>query len=144
MKPVLRVADHQSVVAIGGIAGWLEKLGSRAIEETRKARIRDAGALESLEAIEVALVDDETIARVHGEFMDDPTPTDVITFDHGEIVIGVETGARQAAEHEETLERELLRYMVHGLLHLAGHEDEEDAARERMIAEQERIVERLG
>ena len=64
--------------------------------------------------------------------------------DHGEIIISVETGTRQAEEHGEPVERELLRYLVHGLLHLAGHEDGEEEARAKMVAEQERIVARLG
>ena len=64
--------------------------------------------------------------------------------DHGEIIISVETGTRQAEEHGEPVERELLRYLVHGLLHLAGHEDGDAESRAMMIAEQERIVGRLG
>jgi len=144
MNSKLRVCDHQSVVKLDGVVEFLEQSGPSLIEATWHARCGDDAPLGGLEQIEVALVDDETIARVHGEFMDDPTPTDVITFDHGEIVISVETGARQAAEHGEPLKRELLRYLVHGLLHLAGHEDGEEEARAKMIAEQESVVERLG
>jgi len=144
MKRKLRVCDHQSVVTLEGVPEMLESTGGPAAEAAWQARCRDEAPLGNLDQIEVALVDDETIARVHAEFMNDPAPTDVITFDHGEIVISVETGARQAEEHREPLERELLRYLVHGLLHLAGHEDGEEEARAKMIAEQERIVARLG
>jgi probable rRNA maturation factor len=91
----------------------------------------------------VALVDDETSDRVHREFMDIEGPTDVITFHHGEIVIGAAVAERQAAAYDEPLAREILRYLVHGLLHLAGHEDAEPAAREAMEAVQEEIVARL-
>ena len=75
--------------------------------------------------------------------MDIEGPTDVITFHHGEIVIGAEVAERQAAEYGEPLPREILRYFVHGLLHLAGHEDEEPAERAAMEAVQETIVARL-
>ena len=93
-----------------------------------------------LDLIEVSLVSDETIAGVHGEFMDDPTPTDVITFPHGEILISVDTAIRSGAEHGHRAEREALLYLVHGLLHLNGHDDLSEPARTRMHAEQERIL----
>ena len=70
-------------------------------------------------------------------------PTDVITFHHGEIVIGAQVAERQAAEYAEPLAREILRYMVHGLLHLAGHEDAQPEERAAMEAAQETIVARL-
>jgi probable rRNA maturation factor len=91
----------------------------------------------------VALVDDATSERVHLDFMNVAGPTDVITFHHGEIVIGVEVAERQAAEYDEPLAREILRYMVHGLLHLAGHEDEDTSERATMEAAQETIVAEL-
>jgi probable rRNA maturation factor len=94
----------------------------------------------SLEEVEVALVDDETSERVHQDFMGVPGATDVITFEHGEIVIGVEVAVRQAEEFGEPMPRELFRYLVHGLLHLAGHEDEEDADRQRMEQAQEAVI----
>lgn len=99
--------------------------------------------LSLLAIIEVALVDDETSDRVHREFMDIEGATDVITFHHGEIVIGVQVAERQAAEFGEPLARELLRYLVHGLLHLAGHEDGDPARRDAMEKVQEEIVGRL-
>ena len=79
--------------------------------------------LGALTHLDVALVDDATSARVHADFMNIPGPTDVITFDHGEIVIGLEVAQRQAASHDELLPREIFRYLVHGILHLAGHRD---------------------
>ena len=67
----------------------------------------------------------------------------MITFHHGEIVIGVEVAFRQAVENGEPPLRELFRYVVHGLLHLAGHEDETPEDRERMEAAQEPLISRL-
>lgn len=99
--------------------------------------------LRHLATLEVALVDDATSSKVHQDFMDIEGATDVITFHHGEIVIGAEVAARQATEYGEPLPRELLRYFVHGLLHLAGHEDDTSEARVAMEAAQESIVTRL-
>ena len=67
----------------------------------------------------------------------------MITFHHGEIVIGAEVAQRQAAEFGEPLAREILRYLVHGLLHLAGHEDAEPQERAAMETAQETIVAQL-
>ena len=60
-----------------------------------------------LEAVEISTVSDESIAHVHREFMGDPSPTDVITFHHGEIIVSLDTAQRQAAENGEPYEREV-------------------------------------
>jgi len=122
----------------------LEKGGALAAKEIIASHLATEDApLPEHECVEVALVDDETSARVHEQFMGIEGETDVITFHHGEIVIGVEVAFRQAAENGEPPLRELFRYIVHGLLHLAGHEDEEPSDRQRMEAAQEPLVARL-
>jgi len=88
----------------------------------------------------LVLVDDAEIARIHGEFLEDPTPTDVITFHHGEIVVSHETAAREAAVRQIPLEEELLRYTVHGVLHLIGYDDLDPADHKEMHAVQEGLI----
>jgi probable rRNA maturation factor len=125
---------------------WLTALESVAHEAARLAlenAAEEDSPLFHLATLEIAIVDDATSDQVHRDFMDIEGPTDVITFHHGEIVIGAEVAERQAAEYDEPLAREILRYMVHGLLHLAGHEDEDAAERATMEAVQETIVARL-
>lgn len=142
MKREVLVCDHQSQVAVP--PEWLvalEKAGVGACGRiTGSFLTSDSTPLVGLECVEVALVDDSESDRVHRDFMGIEGATDVITFDHGEIVIGVEVAKRQAAEYGEPELRELLRYLVHGLLHLAGHEDESSDDRRRMEAAQEEIV----
>ena len=83
------------------------------------------------EEILVVLVSDRKISAIHQQFMDIAGATDVITFQHGEIVVSVETAARQAGEYETDLFHELRLYIAHGLLHLAGYDDHsEDGFRE--------------
>jgi probable rRNA maturation factor len=125
---------------------WLTALESVAHEAARLAlenAAEEDSPLSHLATLEVALVDDITSDQVHRDFMDIEGPTDVITFHHGEIVIGAEVAERQAAEYGEPLAREILRYFVHGLLHLAGHEDADPAERAAMEAAQETIVAQL-
>lgn len=79
--------------------------------------------------LSVVFLGDKAIAKIHAEFLDDPTVTDVITFlgeDHpvapfaGEICINVDQAKRAAKEHGTSLEQELRLYLAHGWLHLAG------------------------
>ncbi|MBP6784516.1 MAG: rRNA maturation RNase YbeY [Verrucomicrobiales bacterium] len=99
--------------------------------------------LGGLDEVEISLVTDEVIARVHGEFMNDPTPTDVITFHHGEILVSVDTARREAAFHGNSLAEETLLYIIHGLLHLNGHIDVKEPDRSTMHREQEAILKRI-
>ncbi|MEY3395833.1 MAG: rRNA maturation RNase YbeY [Verrucomicrobiota bacterium] len=138
------IGNHQEATEIP--LSWLtalEDVGIEAAEMALEVSADEENSLRYLATLEVALVDDETSERVHMDFMQIDGPTDVITFHHGEIVIGAEVAKRQAEEYGEPLGRELLRYFVHGLLHLAGHEDAEDKERNAMEAAQERIVEAL-
>lgn len=135
------IGNHQERVAIP--EAWLTALEKSAHEASTLALVHAAvedSPLAILGTIEVALVDDAMIDQVHRDFMNIEGATDVITFHHGEIVISAETAYRQAAEYHEPPAREMLRYLVHGLLHLAGHDDQDDASRAQMEASQEAIV----
>ncbi len=98
--------------------------------------------LSGLDVVEISIVDDPTIARVHADYLNDPAATDAITFPYGEILVSCDTAARYAAEHGLTQEEELFRYMVHGLTHLQGYLDYEPADRAALFAVQEPLVER--
>jgi probable rRNA maturation factor len=104
---------------------------------------RRAAAACELPGTEITLVSDRRMAALHRQFLQMSGPTDVITFEHREIVVSAETAAREAAGHGEPLERELGRYIVHGLLHLRGHEDSTPGARAIMWRAQERLLRRL-
>ena len=74
--------------------------------------------------------------------MNDPSPTDVITFQHGEIVISVETAKRQARQFATSLDHELRLYLVHGLLHLHGFDDKTAAGAREMKRVQDKLAAR--
>lgn len=105
---------------------------------------RKKSVLGQLPEISFVLVSDTRIAALHDEFMCDPTPTDVITFHHGEIVISAETARREARRRALPLSEELARYAVHGLLHLAGWSDADPGAATEMRAMQEKILRRAS
>lgn len=97
--------------------------------------------------LSVVFVSDDEIARVHGDFMDDPTPTDVITFpadesmeSAGEIIVSVDQARSRAEELDEPFSRELSLYLIHGWLHLAGYDDREATDRTEMRAAEQRAL----
>ena len=62
----------------------------------------------------------------------------------GDIVISLDTAARQAPEHGHSLEQELLFLASHGLLHLVGWDHPDDASLAAMLARQERLLAAAG
>ncbi|MDZ7265763.1 MAG: rRNA maturation RNase YbeY [candidate division KSB1 bacterium] len=98
--------------------------------------------------VEVQFVDEAMICRLHEQFLQDPSPTDIITFDLGVTPAGTRlaqlclcpaVAARHARRFRTTLRHELHRLIVHGILHLLGYDDHDPAGRRRM-RERERIV----
>ena len=65
--------------------------------------------LPGLSEIGIVLVSDRASGRLHAQYLGVPGPTDVITFMHGEIVIGASVARRQAKAHRQTLAREIRR-----------------------------------
>jgi probable rRNA maturation factor len=93
-----------------------------------------------LDEVSVVLVSDRRIADLHRRFLNERGPTDVITFQHGEIVISAETAQRQARAFRTSLEHELRIYIAHGLLHLRGYDDKTPAGAAEMKRLQEKLV----
>ena len=93
-----------------------------------------------MESIDFVLVDRITMARVHGEFLGDDSPTDVITFPYGEILICPVVAREQATLRNLKVEDEVLLYGLHGLLHLAGHDDQSPALAARMEKAQTKLL----
>jgi probable rRNA maturation factor len=105
----------------------------------------------------VHLVGAKEMARMNWNYLRHEGSTDVITFDHaeraatgsplalhGEIYVCVDDAVRQANQFHTTWQLEVVRYVVHGILHLLGHDDCKPAARRRMKLEENRLVRRLA
>ena len=101
---------------------------------------KESAPLKELESVEISIIDDKQIAKVHGEFMDDQCPTDVITFDYGEILVSAETALSNSEEMQVSLENEILLYIIHGMLHLGGYLDGSNAEFKEMKSLQEMIL----
>ena len=116
----------------------LREFANRALIECLK--LRKSRPLSLLPEISVVFISDKRIAKIHQQFMNEPGPTDVITFQHGEIFVSPETAKRQSRQFGTSLEHELRLYIVHGLLHLSGFDDKTLAESREMKLVQERIV----
>ena|SRR5688572_8559960 len=101
------------------------------------------------------LVTEKEMAEVNWQFLQHKGSTDVITFDHvkakggssalhGEIFISIPDAVKQARAFAGTWQSELMRYVIHGLLHLRGHQDLEPAARRVMKREENRLLKKLA
>ena len=135
---MIRVLNRQRRFALEADA--LETFAQDALLNCLKLRSRKSGVLETLPEINVILVSDRRIAQIHRRFMNEPGPTDVITFQHGEIFVSAETAKRQARDYGTSLDHELRLYIAHGLLHLHGFEDKTPAGAAEMKRVQERLV----
>lgn len=101
--------------------------------------------------LSLALLTDPALAKLHADFLDDPTTTDVITFEGdvafgvaGEICVSVDTALAYAKKHARAFREELTLYLVHGWLHLAGYDDLVPAKKRLMRAAEKRAMRLLS
>lgn len=135
--------NQQSIELSDALLEKLELAAQAALPLALANPAHGGGVLPELDFVEISIVDDPTIDQVHRDFMDIPGATDVITFAHGEIVLSADTAKSYGAEYGNDFERELMLYIVHGLLHLSGHEDAIDAERKAMEKIQFEILEKV-
>src|ERR1044072_3422750 len=122
----------------------LESFVAAAVRCCLRLPRRQATELSKLRGVFVWLISDQRMASLHRKFMHQRGPTDVLTFQHGEIFISVETAKRHARAFRNSLANELCLYIAHGLLHLNGFDDRTPAAARKMKAMQKRIVRTCG
>ena len=102
----------------------------------------------------VRLVTGDEMEGLNRRFLNHAGPTDVLSFAYGnpsseaglqgDVVICVEEAVRQSRQHDSTWQAELVRYVVHGVLHLVGYLDGTPAERRVMKREEERLVGQLA
>jgi len=142
MKPAITVHDRQRAVKVD--LGALQEFAVRVLRQCLKIPRKESGALVGLGEISVILVSDRRMAELHRRFMAISGPTDVITFQHGEIFVSTETARKNGRRFGTSREHELRLYIAHGLLHLHGFDDKTAAAAATMKRTQERLVAEVG
>jgi probable rRNA maturation factor len=126
-----------------------ERVTSLAESVLRAERVRNA-------TVSVAFVSDRRIAALNREHLGHAGPTDVISFAFepvgpvfevvGDVYIAPDVARKNARAHGRGVREELLRLVVHGVLHVVGHDHPEDDSRyrSRMWKRQEQLLRTLG
>ena len=114
------------------------------------AHVLEAEGISSGE-VDIVFCGDDRIAELNLEWLEREGPTDCIAFDlreeqtpstvEGEVYIDISQAERQAPEYRATIDEELRRLIIHGLLHLLGYTDTGTPAEaDRMRERQESLV----
>ena len=93
--------------------------------------------------LSVAFLNQSEHSKIHGDFLQDYRPTDVITFPAdeangmvGEICVSVDQAIQESKVRDLSFEKELCLYLIHGWLHLVGFDDKNMADRKIMRREE--------
>lgn len=137
------------------LAPALRRRGVPAVDRRlfRRRAGRVLAALDSSEReLSVSLTGDAEIAALNAEWRGREEPTDVLSFsleegEHaqfggallGDVVIALPVAARQARAYGATLDDEVARLLIHGVLHLLGHDHREPGEARRMRTEERRV-----
>jgi len=136
--PRICVRNLQRKITVN--VGELENFAGAAVQRCLQLRKQKRTDLRNLREIFIWLISDRRMMSLHRQFLGKTEPTDVLTFQHGEIFISVETAHRHARAFGNSHMRELKLYIVHGLLHLHGFEDRTQTEAYRMKTTQEKIL----
>ncbi len=106
----------------------------------------------NIASLQINFVNSEYILPINKEYLNHNNSTDIITFDYsenqsefiGEIYISVSDAERNAASYNVSLDTEILRLIIHGILHLLGFNDLEKSDKKIMKAKENELVEKLN
>jgi probable rRNA maturation factor len=141
------------IVHVNGLENWPEvKLSGPAVKRAVRATLELDGFARKGEN-SISFVGDDEIEILNRKWLGREGATDVIAFSLGgpdallgDVYISVDTAIRNAAELGVSPSEELLRLVIHGTLHVAGHDHPDGAAREAsdMYRLQEELLRSLG
>jgi probable rRNA maturation factor len=132
LRDRIRVADFELGVTL---------VSAREITGLNETYLRHGGATD---VIAFDYADDDEARQALSLAPSDRETTAVRGFLHGEIFICLNEALTQARRFRTTWQSELTRYLIHGLLHLQGHDDQHPAARHKMKLQENRLLRSLG
>ena len=130
-------------------------INANALKRAARAILDSIGRQDA--TLSLSLVDDAQIRELNRIHRGKDRPTDVLSFPLmtagdppgaerllGDVVISIDSARRQAADYDAPLEAEVKRLLVHGVLHVIGHDHQRTDERKRMKAEERRIAKAIG
>lgn len=127
------------------------RVDARQLRALTEGLLRDELGMASA-TLGIHLIGARAMTLMNWRWLQHEGSTDILTFDHrgaageplhGELFICVDDAVAQSAMFRTTVDGELVRYVIHGVLHLMGHDDLEPVARRLMKREENRLVRRV-
>lgn len=128
-------AGHPSIIVDD--PAW-RRFVPRVEQVTRRAAVAAGGAGT------VMLASDATVKRLNARHRGRNKPTNVLTFESGDIVLALGVVRREARAQRRRPAQHLAHLVVHGALHLQGHHHEQPGQARRMEMAEARLLRRLG
>ncbi len=92
----------------------------------------------------ILLASDQTVQRLNAQHRGRNKPTNVLTFESGDIALALGVVRREAKAQGRRIGHHLAHLVVHGALHLRGHDHDDPAFARRMEMEEARLLHRIG
>lgn len=120
------------------------------VEDTAKAALNAMDIQSEDTELSIVLTDDDFIQGLNKQWRGKDKPTNVLSFPQdepellGDVILAFETVKREAKEQDKTFENHVSHLVIHGILHLLGHDHEEDEEAEAMESLEIEILQSLG
>jgi probable rRNA maturation factor len=144
---IRRPAKHSSRTLSVAVSGCSRDMADL-LERVARHVLNGEGARRG--QLHIAVVGDAEMRRQHARWMNDPTPTDVLTFDlsdvpdkksvDGQLIVCRSVARRAARDRGHAWQNELALYVVHGCLHLCGHDDCDERSAARMHHREDELL----
>ncbi len=102
--------------------------------------------------LNVVFVNDSYIQALNKTYREKDKPTDVLSFNYsdegsdlvGEIYISIETAKKQSVDHMHSFYDELIKLIIHGILHVHGYDHEEDEEYREMFSIEKKVLGKIA
>ena len=136
----IRVRNQQRRVSV--VSKEIRKVETILMDELRETNAYD---------LTIIFVNETRMAKINLKHLRHEGTTDIITFDytpptllHGELIVCPAVASEHADQYQVTLGQEIVRNIIHGVLHLLGYDDKESTARKKMKREENRLLKKLS
>ncbi|MCX6729989.1 MAG: rRNA maturation RNase YbeY [Candidatus Portnoybacteria bacterium] len=113
--------------------GFLEKFAKRILNQVKL----------NIPELSIVIVNDARMKSINKKYRHKNKTTDVLSFEYGEIILCLNQAKRQAKKEKHLLKEELEILLLHGILHLAGYDDQTNDGYEKMVNKQNQVLRKI-